>query len=48
MIEEAFSWAKTVGGIAQTLHRGIEKVRVRFAMTMTASNLARLPKFLAA
>lgn len=47
-IEEPFGWAKTVGGMAQTLHRGIEKVRARFTMTMTASNLARLPKLLAA
>jgi len=46
-IEEPFGWAKTVGGMAQTVHRGIEKVRARFTMTMTASNLARLPKLLA-
>ena len=26
-IEEAFGWAKTVGGMAQTVCRGIEKVR---------------------
>lgn len=47
-IEEPFGWAKTVGGMAQTLHRGIEKVRARFTMTIAASNLARLPKLLAA
>lgn len=40
-IEEPFGWAKAVGGIAQTLHRGVERVRARFA-------LARLPKLLAA
>jgi IS5 family transposase len=47
-IEEPFGWAKTVGGMAQTVHRGIEKVRARFTMTMAASNLARLPRLLAA
>ena len=47
-IEEPFGWAKTVGGMAQTVHRGIEKVRARFTLTMAASNLARLPGLLAA
>ena len=47
-IEEAFGWAKTIGGMTQTLYRGIERVRARFIMTMTANNLARLPKLLAA
>ncbi|MEW9922530.1 IS5 family transposase, partial [Marimonas sp. MJW-29] len=47
-IEEPFGWAKTVGGMAQTVHRSIEKVRARFTMTMAASNLARLPGLLAA
>lgn len=46
-VEEPFGWAKTVGGIAQTVHRGIEKVRARFTMTMAACNLARLPRLLA-
>ncbi len=47
-IEEPFGWAKTVGGMAQTLHRGREKLRAKFTMTMAACNLARLPKLLAA
>ena len=47
-IEEPFGWAKTVGGMAQTLHRGIDRVRAQFTMTMAACNLARLPKLLAA
>ena len=47
-IEEAFGWAKTVGGMAQTVYRGIERVRSRFILTMAANNLARLPKLLAA
>ncbi len=47
-IEAAFGWAKTVGGMAQTVYRGVEWVRARFILTMAANNLARLPKLLAA
>ena len=47
-IEEPFGWAKTVGGIAQTVYRGVERVRARFTLTMAACNLARLQKLLAA
>lgn len=46
-IEEPFGWAKTVGGMAQTVHRGLNRVRAQFTMTMAACNLARLPKLLA-
>ena len=47
-IEEPFGWAKTVGGMAQTMVRGVERVRARFTLTMAACNLARLPRLLAA
>jgi transposase len=47
-IEEAFGWAKTVGGMAHTVYRGVERVRSRFILTMAANNLARLPRLLAA
>jgi transposase len=47
-IEEPFGWAKTVGGMAQTVLRGLEQVRARFTLTMAANNLARLPKLLTA
>lgn len=47
-IEEAFGWAKTVGGMAQIMYRGIERVRSRFILTMAANNLARLPRLLTA
>jgi transposase len=47
-IEEAFGWAKTVGGMAQTVYRGIERVRSRFILTMAANNQARLPRLLTA
>ena len=47
MIEEPFGWVKTIGGMAQTVLRGIERVRARFTLTMAACNLARLPRLLA-
>ena len=47
-IEEAFGWAKTIGGMAQTMYRGVERVRSRFILTMAANNLARLPRLLTA
>jgi len=47
-IEEPFGWAKIVAGMAQTVHRGLDRVRAQFTMTMAACNLARLPKLLAA
>ena len=46
-IEEPFGWAKTIGGMAQTVLRGIERVRARFTLTMVACNLAKLPRLLA-
>ena len=45
-IEEPFGWAKTIGGMAQTVLRGTERVRARFTLTMAACNLARLPRLL--
>jgi transposase len=47
-IEEPFGWAKAIGGMAQTVLRGLDRVRARFTLTMAANNLARLPKLLAA
>jgi len=47
-IEEPFGWAKTVGGMSQTVHRGLDRVRAQFTMTIAACNLARLPKLLGA
>jgi len=47
-IEYPFGWGKTVGGLAQTVYRGVERVRARFVLTMAASNLARLPRLLGA
>ena len=47
-IEEPFGWAKTVGGMARTVHRGVERLRARFTLAMAACNLARLPRLLGA
>ncbi|AEM42761.1 Transposase, IS4 (plasmid) [Ketogulonicigenium vulgare WSH-001] len=47
-IKEAFAWAKTVGRMAHTVYRGVERVRSRLVLTMAANNLAGLPRLLAA
>lgn len=47
-IEEPCGWGKTVGGFAQTVYRGVERVGARFILTMAANNLSRLPRFLGA
>jgi transposase len=47
-IEEVFGWGKTVGPLAQTMLRGIERVGAQFTFTVAGYNLARLPKLLAA
>jgi IS5 family transposase len=47
-IEEPFGWGKTVGLIAKTMLRGIERVGGQFIFTLAAYNLARLPRLLAA
>ena len=47
-IEEAFGWGKTVGPFAKTMLRGLERVGFPFKLTVSAYNLARLPRLLAA
>lgn len=47
-IEEPFGWAKTVGPMAQTMLRGVNRIGAQFTLTMAACNLTRLPKLLAA
>lgn len=47
-IKEPFGWAKTVAGMAQTVHRDLDRIRAQFTMTMAACNLAKLPKLVAA
>lgn len=46
-IEEAFGWARTIGAMAQTVDRGLERVRSRLILMIAANNLARLPGLLA-
>ena len=47
-IKEAFGCAKTVGGMPQTMYRGVERVRSRFILTMAANHLAWIPRLLKA
>ena len=46
-IEEANGWIKTVGGMARTLHRGVDRVAWMFQSRATAYDLVRLPRLLA-
>ncbi|MDE0342694.1 MAG: transposase, partial [Deltaproteobacteria bacterium] len=41
-IEEAFGWAKTIGGLRKLKHRGLPKVDFQFTLTFAAYNLVRL------
>lgn len=47
-IEEHFGWGKTVGRIRQTVYRGLKRVDQHFKLTMTASNIVRMARILAA
>jgi len=47
-IEEGFAWIKTVGGLAQTRHRGVARVGWVFTFTAAAYNLIRIPKLMSA
>lgn len=42
MVEEAFGWAKTIGGLRKTRHRGTPLVNWIFQFTMAAYNLVRM------
>ena len=47
-IEEPFGWIKTVALLRKTRHRGIARVGWMFTLAVTAYNLVRIPKLLAA
>lgn len=47
-VEEPFGWAKTIGGLARPLLRGVNKLDFKFIWTMTAYDLIRLPKLIGA
>jgi transposase len=48
LIEEAFGWAKTIGGLARPMLRGAARLAFKFTLVMAAYDLVRLPKLLAA
>jgi len=48
LVEEAFGWAKTIGGLARVKLRGLPRIRYQFTFAMAAYNLIRMPKLLAA
>ena len=47
-IEEVFGWSKAAAGFRKTRHCGLARVRRMFTLTITAYNLVRLPKLIAA
>ena len=47
-IEEVFAWIKGAAGLAKVKFRGRERVDAAFTIALTAYNLIRLPKLLAA
>ena len=42
MIEEAFGWIKTAGGLCKTRHKGLAKLSGQAVFTFAAYNLRRL------
>jgi transposase len=42
LVEQAFGWMKTVGGLRKTKHRGVPRVQWMFTLAMAAYNLVRL------
>jgi len=46
--EEAFGWAKTIGGLARVKLRGLPRIRYQFTFAMANYNLIRMPKLPAA
>ncbi len=46
-IEEAFGWAKPIGGIAKLKVRGLARADAAFTFRMIAYNLIRIPKLIA-
>ena len=47
-IEEVFGWSKATAGFRKTRHCGLARVRWMFTLTITAYNLMRLPRLMAA
>ena len=47
LVEEPFGWAKTIGGLARPMLKGVARIGFRFTFTMAGYNLVRLPKLFA-
>ena len=47
LIEEAFGWGKTIGGLARAMRRGKARMGFVFTFTMAAYDLIRLPRLFA-
>ena len=47
-IEECYGWVKTVAPLRKTRHRGLARVGWMFTLAVTAYNLVRIPKLVAA
>ena len=46
LIEEAFGWAKTIGGLARPMRRGLARMGLAFTFAMAAYDLVRLPRLI--
>jgi transposase len=46
LIEEAFGWAKTIGGLARPMGRGLARMGFAFTFAMVAYDLIRLPRLI--
>lgn len=47
LVEEAFGWGKTIGGLARPMRKGKGRMGFVFTFTMAAYDLVRLPRLLA-
>lgn len=48
LIEEAFGWAKTIGGLARPMRHGLARIGFAFTFAMAAYDLIRLPRLIGA
>src|SRR5262245_14865245 len=46
LIEEAFGWAKTIGGLARPMGRGLARMGFAFTLALAAYDLVRLPRLI--
>ena len=46
LVEERFGWGKVIGGLRQTVFRGLQRVEQEFQLTMAAGNLIRIRNLL--